>query len=102
MQQVSETIGGLEEVGKGTYVGGKMVSDSRDIQTYLMLAQVDRATIRKEEQAKAKAAFAKYEKKLFYMRVTVGVLALLFIIFTYQTFIDWYYIVKEFVNSYIS
>jgi hypothetical protein len=102
MQQVSETIGGLEEVGKGTYVGGKMVSESRDTQTYLMLAQVDRAAIRKEERAKAEAAFARYEKKLFYMRVAVGVLALLFIIFSYRTFIDWYYAVKEFITSYTS
>ncbi|MFT5617837.1 MAG: hypothetical protein ACI85I_001063 [Arenicella sp.] len=102
MQQVSETIGGLEEVGKGTYVGGKMVSESRDVQTYLMLAQVDRAAIRKEERAKAEAAVAKYEKKLFYMKVTIGVLALLFIIFTHRTFINWFYAIKEFVSSYIS
>ena len=64
MVQASEAIGELKEVGKNVKVGGKRMSSAGDTETYLMMAKVDKAYIRKEERLKAKEQYDEYEEQL--------------------------------------
>jgi len=99
LKQVHEAIGGMEEVGDKTYVGGKLVASKRDVETYLMMAQVDRSHIRKQERAIAQAEYQNYERKLFYLKVAVGVFAIIFLAFTHETLIAWGKSAYEFISG---
>lgn len=89
LKQVHEAIGGMEEVGDKTFVGGKLVASKRDVETYLMMAQVDKSHIRKQERAIAQAEYQNYERKLFYLKVAVGLFTILLLAITHETLIEW-------------
>ncbi len=52
---VSEEINDLQLVGPNTKVGSKLIKKKGDVETYLMLAEIDKRHIREEERAKARA-----------------------------------------------
>jgi len=45
----------LKELGPFTKMGSKLIHEAEDVETYLMLAEVDKGQLRAEEKAKAKA-----------------------------------------------
>ena len=101
MQQVAETIGGMEEVGKDTYVGSKLMGDRNDVQTYLMMAQIDRKAVRKEERARAEANYAAYQRRIFYWRLVSIVMVVAFLAIFHETLIGWFISAKDFISSFI-
>lgn len=97
LQQVNDAIGGMQEVGDNTYAGGKMVKKSGDMETYLVMAQVDKSHIRKQERAAAQAAYERYEKTIFYLKIVVGVFIVFILVVTHETLIEWGIAIYDFV-----
>ena len=101
LKQVHEVIGDLQEVGDKTYVGGKLVSSKRDVETYLMMAQVDRSHIRKQERAMAQEHYQNYERRIFYFKLALGVLIILVLALTHETLIEWWNISYNYIKGLI-
>lgn len=99
LKQVNEAIGGMQEIGDKTYVGGKLVASKKDVETYLMMAQVDRSHIRKQERAMAEEAYQNYERKIFYLRVAVGLFIIFILAITHETLIEWWNVSSTYLKE---